>query len=41
LYEDAKDVLTDGTVEDQLIEVLHEARQEVRRLKAKLEAIAV
>jgi len=41
LYEDAKQVLTDGTVEDQLIEVLHEARQEVRRLKAKLEAIAV
>jgi hypothetical protein len=41
LYEDARDVLTDGTVEDQLIEVLHEARQEVRRLKAKLEAFAV
>lgn len=41
LYEDAKQVLTDGTVEDQLIEVLHEARQEVRRLKAKLEAFAV
>jgi hypothetical protein len=36
LYEDAKDVLTDGTVEDQLIEVLHEARQEALRLKQAL-----
>jgi hypothetical protein len=41
LYEDAKQVLTDGTVEDQLIEVLYEARQEVKRLKEKLDAIAV
>jgi hypothetical protein len=29
-------VLTDGTVEDQLIEVLHEARQEALRLKQAL-----
>jgi hypothetical protein len=40
LYEDAEQVLTDGTVEDQLIEVLHEAKQEVKRLKEKLNAIA-
>lgn len=41
LYEDAKQVLTDGTVEDCLIEAMHEARQEVRRLKEKLNAFAV
>ncbi len=40
LYEDAEQVLADGTVEDQLIEVLHEAKQEVKRLKEKLNAIA-
>jgi hypothetical protein len=40
LYEDAEQVLTDGTVEDQLIEVLHEAKQEVKRLKEKLNALA-
>jgi hypothetical protein len=34
-------VLTDGTVEDCLIEAMAEAKQEVKRLKAKLEAIAV
>jgi hypothetical protein len=39
LYEDARDVLTDGTVEDQLIEVLYEAKQEVRRLKERLDKI--
>jgi hypothetical protein len=32
LYEDAKEVLTDGTVEDQLITVLEEARNNVKRL---------
>ena len=36
LYEDAREVLTDGTVEDQLIEVMHEARQEALRLKMDL-----
>jgi hypothetical protein len=41
LYEDAKQVLSDGTVEDCLIEAMHEAKQEVRRLKAKLESFAV
>lgn len=41
LYEDARDVLTDGTVEDQLIEVLAEAKQEFKRLKEKSDAIAV
>ena len=40
LYERAEQVLTDGTVEDQLIEVLHEAKQEVKRLKEKLNALA-
>ena len=41
LYEDAREVLTDGTVEDQLIEVLFEARQEVKRLREKFDAIAL
>jgi hypothetical protein len=41
LYEDAKQVLTDGTAEDCIGEALHEAKQEVKRLRAKLESIAV
>lgn len=41
LYENPQDVLTDGTVEDCLIEAMHEARQEVRRLKEKLNALTV
>lgn len=36
LYERAEDVLTDGTVEDQLITVLREARAEALRLKQEL-----
>lgn len=39
LYENPEDVMTDGTVEDQLIEVLAEARREaeiMRNLLAKL-----
>jgi hypothetical protein len=36
LYERAETVLTDGTVEDQLIEVLREARVEALRLKQEL-----
>ena len=41
LYENPKDVLTDGTAEDCIAEALHEAKQEVKRLKEKLNAIAV
>lgn len=41
LYEDAREVLTDGTAEDCIQEALHEAKQEVKRLKEKLNAIAV
>ena len=41
LYEDAREVLTDGTAEDCIGEALHEATQEVKRLRAKLEAFAV
>jgi hypothetical protein len=41
LYEDARQVLTDGTAEDCIGEAMHEARQEVKRLKEKLNAIAV
>ena len=41
LYEDAREVLKDGTAEDCIGEALHEAKQEVRRLKEKLNAIAV
>ncbi len=39
LYEDAREVLTDGTVEDQLITVLEEARQNARALREKLALI--
>lgn len=39
LYMDARDVLKDGTVEDQLIEVLHEAREEARKLVGTLQAV--
>jgi hypothetical protein len=41
LYENPADVMTDGTVEDCLIEAMHEAKQEVKRLKERLNAIAV
>lgn len=41
LYEDARQVLTDGTAEDCIQEALREARQEVKRLKEKLNALAV
>ena len=41
LYEDAREVLTDGTAEDCIAEALIEARSEVRRLKEKLNALAV
>ena len=36
LYENPADVMTDGTVEDQLHEVLKEAREEALRLKQEL-----
>ena len=41
LYEDARQVLTDGTAEDCIAEALIEARSEVRRLKERLNALAV
>ena len=43
LYEwnKVKDVLTDGTAEDMIYEAMNEAKQEVQRLKAKLETLAV
>lgn len=41
LYEDAREVLTDGTAEDCIAEALIEARSEVRRLKERLNALAV
>jgi hypothetical protein len=40
MYEDAHEVLTDGTAEDLIAEALIEARGEVRRLKEKLDALA-
>lgn len=40
LYEDAREVLKDGTAEDCIGEALHEAKQEIRRLKEKLNALA-
>jgi hypothetical protein len=39
LYERAEDVMTDGTVEDQLIEVLKEARQEALILQGLLKSL--
>jgi hypothetical protein len=39
LYENAEKVLTDGTVDDLLIAVLEEARQNARALKEKLALI--
>ncbi len=41
LYEDAREVLKDGTAEDCIAEALHEAKQEVKRLKEKLNALTV
>ena len=41
LYEDAREVLTDGTAEDCIAEALIEARSEVRRLKERLNALEV
>lgn len=37
-YEDARDVLTDGTAEDCIHAALREARDEVRRLRERLNA---
>lgn len=39
LYEDAREVLSDGTAEDCIIEALREARQEARRLAGSLQAV--
>lgn len=39
LYDDAGQVLTDGTAEDCLIEAMHEARQEARRLQGSLQRL--
>jgi hypothetical protein len=41
LYEDAREVLNDGTAEDCIAEALIEARGEVRRLKERLNALVV
>lgn len=41
LYEDAREVLKDGTAEDCIQEALYEAKQEVKRLKEKLNALEV
>jgi hypothetical protein len=41
LYEDASEVLKDGTAEDCIQEALHEARREVLTLRERLNAIAV
>lgn len=41
LYEDAKDVLTDGTAEDLIFEAMKEAKEYIKVLKEKLESIEV
>tara|TARA_R110000868_G_scaffold290442_1_gene550636 strand:- start:400 stop:774 length:375 start_codon:yes stop_codon:yes gene_type:complete len=38
-YEDARDVLTDGTAEDCIAEALHEAKGEVQHMAGKLWAL--
>lgn len=40
LYEEPKECLTDGTAEDCIYAALQEAKQEVQRLKEKLNAFA-
>jgi hypothetical protein len=39
LYEDAKDVLTDGTAEDCIYAAMEEAREEARRLVGSLQRV--
>lgn len=41
LYEDAREVLTDGTAEDQIYQCLLEAKQPLKELKEKFAAIDV
>ena len=40
-YEDARDVLTDGTAEDCIQQAMDEAKTEIRRLRSKLEEFVV
>jgi len=39
LYEDPSECLTDGSAEDMIQEALQEARQEVKKLKVRLEQV--
>ena len=39
LYEDAREVLTDGMAEDLIYEAMHEAREEARRLVGSLQKV--
>lgn len=41
LYEDAEEVLTDGTAEDCISEALHEAKDHIKSLREKLSKVAV
>lgn len=41
LYENAEDVLTDGTAEDLIAEALTEAQAEVRQFRNKLDQLLV
>ena len=41
LYEDARDVLTDGTAEDQIYQALLEAKQPLKELKEKFAEVDV
>lgn len=41
LYEDARDVLTDGTAEDCISQAMDEAKQEIVRLREKLADLVV
>ena len=41
LYEDARDVLTDGTADDMIAEAVEEAKTYARQLRDKLETLTV
>ena len=41
LYEDAEEVLTDGTAEDCISEALHEAKDHIKSLREKLSKVVV
>jgi hypothetical protein len=41
LYENAKDILTDGTADDLIFQAMQDAEDEVRRLRNRLDQLLV